>query len=169
MDVVDRPTDGTSPPSSDPEQQFIIIDLDPDHNRQPRRPLSAVKELKLQKGIQPRRLLLGARKAVQNKSPVGIRLAQTPSHDIANQIVGDQFTPSNDSLHLNAKRRLLLHVLAQQVAGRNLRNVVVLSDSLRLGAFTCARWPEKHNGSDSPQNLLRHRTGPKPLLYQIHH
>src|ERR1700756_2652142 len=59
-------------------------------------------------------------------------------------------------------------MLPQQVAGRDLRNVVVLGDPLRLGAFTCARWPEKHNGSDSPQNLLRHRTGPKPLLYQSH-
>src|SRR3954466_9859844 len=42
----------------------------------------------------------------------------------------------------------------------------MLSDPLRLGAFTCARWPEEHNRSDVSQNLLRHRTGPSPLLIQ---
>src|SRR5581483_10488534 len=61
IDVIDRPIDGTSPPSSDPEQQLIIIHLYTDHNRQPRRPLSVFKELKLQERIEPRGLLLGAR------------------------------------------------------------------------------------------------------------
>src|SRR5579863_7668711 len=39
MDVVDPPTGRTSPASSDPEQQLIIIHLNTYHNRQPRQPL----------------------------------------------------------------------------------------------------------------------------------
>src|SRR5438270_5336022 len=87
MDVVDRPTGGTSPPSSDPEQQLIIIHLNPHHNRQPCRPFSTLKELKLQKRIQPRRLLLGSRKAVEHESSLRIRLPQPPSDNVANQVV----------------------------------------------------------------------------------
>src|SRR6266568_8372637 len=59
-------------------------------------------------------------------------------------------------------------MLAQQISGRNLWDAVMLSDPLRLGAFACARWPEEHNRSDVPQKLLRHRTGPNPLLIQSH-
>src|SRR6266516_6305925 len=57
-------------------------------------------------------------------------------------------------------------MLAQQISGRNLRNMVMLSDPLRLGALPCARWPEEHDRSDVPQKLLRHRTGPNPLPFQ---
>src|SRR5205807_7333696 len=124
------------------------------------RPLPALKELKLQKRVQPSSLFLGSRKAIEDEPSLRIRLTQTPGNDIANQIVGNQLPARNQRLHLQSQWRSLLYMLAQQIAGRNLRDAVVLADPLRLGAFTCARWPEEHDWSDVSQSLLRHRTGP---------
>src|SRR5579864_8953543 len=164
MDVVDPPTGGTSPASSDPEQQLIIIHLDTDDNRQPRRPYSIVKELELQKRIQPDGLGLSSRKTVQNKAALRIRLTQTPGHNVTNHVIGNQLASGDDLAHLKAKGRTLLHMLPEEIPGRNLRDTVMLGDPLRLSSLTCSRWSKQHDRSDVSQHLLCHRTGPNPLL-----
>ena len=130
MDVIDPSTGRTSSASSNSEQQFIIVHLNTDHNWQPRRPFPAFKKLKLQKRVQPCRLFLGAGEAVENESSLRVRLAQTPSHDVADQVIGNQLTFGHEGLNFSAQRRLLLYMLPQQVAGRNLRNTVVFSNPL---------------------------------------
>src|SRR5579864_6038365 len=134
MDVVDPPTGGTSSASSDPEQQLIIIHLDTDDNRQPPRPYPTIKELKLQKRIQPNSLRLSPWKTVQNEAALSIRLPQTPSHNVTDQMIGDQLASGDDLAHLEAKGRSLLHMLAKKIPGRNLRNTVMLSNPLRLSS-----------------------------------
>src|ERR1700747_2774564 len=63
VDVVDPSTGGTRTTSGKPAQQLIIVDLEPDHNRQPIAAVRVVKELIFQVGIQPARLGRGSRKA----------------------------------------------------------------------------------------------------------
>src|SRR5947199_66085 len=71
----------------------------------------------LQKRIQPRRLLLGSRKAVEHESSLRIRFPQPPSDNIANQVIGNQFAFSQKLTNLLAQRCSLLHVLAKQISG----------------------------------------------------
>src|SRR5207247_1072687 len=117
MDVVDPSTGGTSPSSSNPEQQLIIVHLNPYHNRQPCRPLPAFKELKPQKRVQPSHLFLRPRESIQHESPLRVRFPQSPRDNVANQVVGNQFASCNQGLHLLTQPRSLLHVLPKQVPG----------------------------------------------------
>src|SRR5205807_7194761 len=79
-------------------------------------------------------------------------------------VVADQFAPSDQLPDLNPERRPLFHMLPQQIAGRNLRDAVMLRDSFRLSSLACSGWPKQHNWSDVSHHLLCHRTGPNPLL-----
>ena len=66
MDVIDPSTGGTRASSSNPEQQLIIVDLKPYHNRPSPRRARIVKEVMLQQRIQPSGLGRSPRKPIQN-------------------------------------------------------------------------------------------------------
>src|SRR6185312_8164894 len=68
VDVVDPSTDGARTASSDTTQQLIIIHVNSDHNGQTLATLLVVKELVLQKRIQPSGLGRIARKTIKDKT-----------------------------------------------------------------------------------------------------
>src|SRR5690348_11417447 len=115
--------------------------------------MHVVKELMLEKRIEPTRLFGGAGKTVQNKTVLAIHVAQAACDHVANQFVGYQVATIDNGLGLRPELGATLHVLPQDVAGRNLRNPVLLSNSLGLGAFSGSRWSEKNHRAHAPHRF----------------
>src|ERR1700685_317057 len=67
VDVIDVSVGETSPASSEPLYQLIIVHVDADHNWQTLATLRIFKDLALEKSVQPARLSGGARKPIQDE------------------------------------------------------------------------------------------------------
>src|SRR5450631_4353005 len=130
--------------------------------------LRVFKELMLQKSVQPCGLGRGARKTIENKSAFAIHVSQAPCHHVKDQIVGNEFSPRHLSFRLHSQIRAAVHILAEQVSGRYLRNAVAIREPLGLGALARAGRSKQHDWSDVAQYFLCHRTrsrlSPFPIL-----
>src|SRR5580700_6977648 len=75
IDVIDVSVGETSPASSEPLYQLIIVHVDADHNWQAALATMRVfKDLTLKKSIQPARLSGGARESVEDETALAIRV-----------------------------------------------------------------------------------------------
>ena len=79
-----------------------------------------------------------ARVAVKNPTVLGIVHGQTILDDLVGQLVRNQFTLVDVFQCLNAKFGLVLDVVAEDIAGGDRRNTVVLAQQSSLGAFADA-------------------------------
>src|SRR5580704_11141911 len=148
INVVDMSVGETSPASSEPLYQLIIVYVDADHNWQTLATLRIFKDLALKKSVQPARLSGGARKPIQDEPALAIRVADAPGHHVANQIVRHQFTASHQSLGLHAQLGAALHIRPQNVSGGDLRDAVMFGHALGLCALARARRTEQHDRPD---------------------
>src|SRR5580658_9197727 len=148
IDVIDVSVGETSPASSEPLYQLIIVHVDADHNWQTLATLRIFKDLALEKSVQPARLSGGARKPIQDEPALAIRVADAPGHHVANQIVRHQFTASHQSLGLHAQLGAALHIRPQNVSGGDLRDAVMFGHALGLCALARARRTEQHDRPD---------------------
>jgi len=77
----------------------------------------------------------GAREAVEDEAPFGVRLGQALADDADDQLVGDQFAPFHDGLGLLPQGGAGGHRRAQQVTGGDLGDLVLFHQALGLGAL----------------------------------
>src|SRR5262249_19871310 len=138
VNVVNASASGAGTTASNPTQYQIIVHVDADTNRQPFAARHVVKELVLQKSIQPSGLSRRAWKPIQNESAFAVCLPQTLGHHAIHELVGNQVTASHDVSGFNPYWCAALHLLAQNVTGGNLRHAVVLGDTLGLRALAGA-------------------------------
>src|SRR5580700_3444248 len=156
IDVIDVSVGETSPASSEPLYQLIIVYVDADHNWQALAAVRVVKDLAFKKSIQPARLSGRTRKPVKDETGLAIGVPEPRSHHFANQIVRNQFASSHNRLGLLTQLGAALYVVPQNVSSRYLRNTIVFGNSLGLCAFASTRWPKQHNWPDVLRGL--HRT-----------
>src|SRR5580700_96100 len=156
IDVIDVSVGETSPASSEPLYQLIIVHVDADDNRQTLVTVRFVKDLAFKESVQPARLPRGARESIKDEAPFAIDVTQPAGYHLTNQIVGNQFAASNNLFGLFSQLGATLHVRPKNVSGGDLRDTIVFGDPLGLGAFAGAWWSKQHNGPDVLQGL--HRT-----------
>src|SRR5205085_10392216 len=72
VDVVDPSTDRAGTPSGKPTYQLIIVDIQTDHNRQTLAITRLIKELMLEKCIEPASLRRSARETIKNEAALAI-------------------------------------------------------------------------------------------------
>ena len=89
-------------------------------------------------------LLHGARKAVEDETVLRVGLVDAVIDDADHDLVGDERAGLHHRLGLQPDRRLRLDGGAQHVAGRELRNAVLLGEPRRLRAFAGAGRPEQY-------------------------
>src|SRR5580658_8602838 len=144
IDVIDVSVGETSPASSEPLYQLIIVHVDADHNWQAALATMRVfKDLTLKKSIQPARLSGGARESVEDETALAIRVTHAPSHHVANQVVGNQFATRHQGLSLHAQFGAPLYIRPQDVSGRDLRDAIMFGDPLSLCTLARARRTEQ--------------------------
>ena len=100
--------------------------------------------LGLQEPIQRLRLRHRARKTVEDKAFLRVRLIQPIGNDPDHDVVRHQAAAGHDVPGLEADRRLRRHRGAQQFAGRELDNAVALDQPLRLRSLARPRRPKKN-------------------------
>src|SRR4029077_20017429 len=83
IDVIDVSVGETSPASSEPLYQLIIVHVDADHNWQALAAVCVFKDLALKKGNQPARLSGRTRESVQNETALEIRVTEPPRYHVA--------------------------------------------------------------------------------------
>jgi len=147
VDVIDPSTGGTRTASSNPEQQLIIIHIEPDHNRPSPRGARIIKEPVVEQSIQPSGLGRCPGKTVENITALAVRLDQPQPDHLANQIVGNQLPPGHDCLGYMAKLVALGYVVPQKISGGNLRHLVALHNALGLSALTGTRGTKQYDGT----------------------
>ena len=161
VNVIDSPTGGTGSTSGKPLQEKIILHPKLNHNWRLRRLRS--NELALQQvPVEPLSLADRARKTVENASFGAIGLSQPFGHHVAHQPVGNQFTPVHRLLGFAAQLGTPRDVVAQQIAGRNLRNTQYLGDPFCLRSLARAGSPDQ---DDCPCWSLQHSLPyPSPVI-----
>src|SRR5712692_6821239 len=155
VDVIDPSTGWAGTPSGDPGLQKIIVHVHKDHNRQALA-MGVVKELMLEKSVEPTGLGRGARKTIEHKTAIAISLPQPGSDHVANQVVRHQLTAGHNGLGLLTQLRASSHVVTQNVSSGDLWDTVTLGNSFCLGAFTRARWPDQDQRPDIARSVLGH-------------
>ena len=94
-------------------------------------------------GVQCLNLGCVARIAVEDPTVLGIIHGQTILDDLVGQLVRNQFALVDVLQCLNTELGLVLDVVAEDIAGGDCRNTVVLAQQCSLGALADALW--SHN------------------------
>ena len=147
VDVIDPPAGWTRTTSSNPEQQLIIIHVQPDHNRPSPRGALIVKELVVEQSIQPSGLSRSPRETIQNITAPTVRFRQPNPDHFTNQVVGNQLSAIHNSLNRATNFSSLRNILPKQVTGGNLRHLKALHNALGLGALTGPRRTKQYHGT----------------------
>ena len=95
-------------------------------------------------GIERDRLHDGPRKPVENEPVLGVRLLQPIAHDPHHEVVADELAAIHDCRHPFADLGPVVHGLAQDVSGRNLRYPAGPRETLRLRSFS-SPWRAEHH------------------------
>lgn len=64
-------------------------------------------------------------------------------NDLHDDFVRDETTRGDDTLRLHAEPRLLCNLLAKQIAGRDVEEIVLMNEVFRLSAFAGPRGTEE--------------------------
>src|SRR5208282_2416288 len=94
--------------------------------------------------VQQLRLAERARKSVEDKPLARVWSVETFFNQFHDRLVRDQISTFENASDLLAKRSLLAHRRAQQVATRDLRNARQLTKHPRLRAFARSRWAKQY-------------------------
>src|SRR2546430_6981399 len=118
--------------------------------------MRVVKELILQKSVEPSCLCCRTWKAIQNEPTLTIGITQTQRHHVADQIVRHEISSSHDAPRLHTQLGAALHVLPQNVSGGNLRDAISFGNPLSLRTLARTRRSEQDDGSDVARDYFRH-------------
>ena len=80
----------------------------------------------------------GAREAVEQHAPFGVRLVEARVDHPDDQVVGHESAGVHDRLGLATEGRVARNLVAEHVAGRDVRHAELHRDARRLGALAAA-------------------------------
>src|SRR5207253_7183679 len=79
------------------------------------------------------------REAVEDEAALGVALIETIAHDAEDEVVGDEGAGGDDRRSLAAELRPFGDRLAQHVARRDVRDLMLVREALCLRSFPTAR------------------------------
>ena len=111
-----------------------------------------------------------AREPVEDEALLGVRVTEAVTHHADGDLVGDQVTRVHVALRLETELGLLLQVLPEEVAGRDVRDVQPLGHPLRLGSLARTRRTNQNESHVHPPPCVLPRPAPLPatgsLMYR---
>ena len=86
-----------------------------------------------------------AGEAVEDEALLGIIVLEALLDEIDDELVRDELAGVHEGLRLLAELRLSLHSRAEEVAGGDVREAILLDELLRLSALACAGSAEQND------------------------
>jgi len=107
-----------------------------------------------------------SRKAVEHEAVPAVRLLDAIRDHLQHQRIGHELAARHDRLGLLSERRAVGDILAQHVAGGEMRNTALLRQFLGLGAFAGTRRAEKDHRTIQRFHGLEVRAAQDRLHYR---
>ena len=105
-------------------------------------------KLVAQEPVEPFGLRLVARETIENKAFIAVRILQPSTQHVVNKLIGDQLAAVHKGAGGLAECGAAGNVIAQQVAGRDLRDAIARRQDLSLRAFAGPGGAQQDNGAD---------------------